>query len=274
MIGKLLATEERTAIERWVFSHARTVPLLDGKTLAYILGKFPCVLDLADTSIAPRLALEGYWETWISQCIARRVQPGWACIDVGAGFGYYTLLLSELIGPEGFVEAWEPHPVLAECLMETLEINGCGRGRVEVFKRAAWSSTGTLLLEQPSGRVNDARIQTDDNRSIQYRYDVEGMRLDTKLDCKFDFVKIDASGETDIWRGMSGMLKEGFAPRAVLMKLTPGSHSSPGLFLQELRSSGYSTGLVNDRGDVDVFGAERDEEILEKESLSLWLDRV
>lgn len=40
--------------------------------------------------------------------VARMVQPGWTCIDIGAAGGTYTHLLSRRVGPLGRVHAVEP----------------------------------------------------------------------------------------------------------------------------------------------------------------------
>ena len=107
MIGQMLATESRTALERYCDARARAVP--HGQTtLCRVLGEFPCVVDTR-TSVGARLALEGYWQMWICQFLARTVKPGWRVIDAGAGTtsGYFALLLRELVGQQGYVEAWE-----------------------------------------------------------------------------------------------------------------------------------------------------------------------
>lgn len=44
--------------------------------------------------------------------------------DIGANIGYYTLLAESLVGPEGRVFAFEPHPENYEKLKENIEVNG------------------------------------------------------------------------------------------------------------------------------------------------------
>src|SRR5262249_14626196 len=51
-------------------------------------------------------ALESYETKLIRQLVKR----GMIAVDVGANIGYYTLLLSDLVGPEGKVFAFEPDP--------------------------------------------------------------------------------------------------------------------------------------------------------------------
>lgn len=94
-----------------------------GRVLCRILGKYLCYIDPENTDITPHLVTSGYWESWITQAIARLVQPGWNCIDTGANMGYYTLLLADLVGGTGKVLAVEPHPEFANLLCRSVNVN-------------------------------------------------------------------------------------------------------------------------------------------------------
>jgi protein-L-isoaspartate(D-aspartate) O-methyltransferase len=50
-----------------------------------------------------------------ARCLAAvRPRPGDAAVHIGAGTGYYSALLAELVGPAGLVHAYELEPELAE----------------------------------------------------------------------------------------------------------------------------------------------------------------
>ena len=53
------------------------------------------------------------------------VQPGQVCFDIGASFGWYTVLLSKLVGPAGHVHAFEPLPHNFEVLQSNVTLNEC-----------------------------------------------------------------------------------------------------------------------------------------------------
>jgi hypothetical protein len=55
--------------------------------------------------------------------MARAVRPGSCAIDVGAGMGDETIDLSQLVGADGKVLAFEPHPVSFEALTRTIALN-------------------------------------------------------------------------------------------------------------------------------------------------------
>jgi len=60
-----------------------------------------------------RLRGDGFWESWVTVAVARHLQAGMCCVDVGANYGYYTLLMASFVGPEGRIIACEPIPSLA-----------------------------------------------------------------------------------------------------------------------------------------------------------------
>lgn len=63
--------------------------------------------------------------------IAAAVRPGMTCFDIGANVGFYTLLLSQLAGPEGAVVAFEPVPGNCRFLRQHVKMNSCGNVAVQ-----------------------------------------------------------------------------------------------------------------------------------------------
>jgi FkbM family methyltransferase len=66
----------------------------------------------------------GSWEPEVVETIQRVVGPGMTALDIGAQSGFYSLLLSRLVGPRGKVVAFEPLPANYRLLDENLAING------------------------------------------------------------------------------------------------------------------------------------------------------
>ena len=54
--------------------------------------------------------VERSYEPSVTWALVRLIRPGWACVDVGAHLGYFTLLLAHLVGKVGKVFAFEAHP--------------------------------------------------------------------------------------------------------------------------------------------------------------------
>ena len=74
-------------------------------------------------------------------------QPGEVAIHVGAGSGYYTAILAELVTPGGHVHAYEIEPGLAEIARENLQ------GLAQVTVQAA-SAVGAALPQADIVYVN------------------------------------------------------------------------------------------------------------------------
>lgn len=76
---------------------------------------------------------------WAQLFLTASVTGGDNILQIGAGSGYFTAILSELVGPEGFVTATEIEPALVSMAQNALE----GRSNVAVeHKNAATECTG------------------------------------------------------------------------------------------------------------------------------------
>jgi len=69
-----------------------------------------------------------------ARCLAAvRVKPGENALHIGCGSGYYTAVISELVGPSGAVDAWDIEPDLVAAASSNLQ----GRRGVTVALRDA-----------------------------------------------------------------------------------------------------------------------------------------
>ena len=69
------------------------------------------------------LSIDGFYEPKETELVKREVKKGNIVIDVGASIGYYTLLLSRLVGNSGKVFAFEPFENRIEILKQNIDIN-------------------------------------------------------------------------------------------------------------------------------------------------------
>ena len=278
-IKELLTREDRTNIERWCEGRCKSLYLGDGRVLSRVLGYYLMHLPARDCSLTPHLAMDGYWEMWITMAVARHVQPGWRCIDVGANVGYYTLLLADLVGPAGAVQAWEVQRELANCVERSVRANGFTE-RVRVVHAAASNEEGIVncvpqAQDWELGSVAIEKVDlSESGRSEASEADGVCMRLDSQLVCDWDtvdFVKIDVEGhEPEVWEGMKGILER--SPRIqVLMEFTPSQYADPAAFLNQIRSDGFQLQKVDFHGDVRPTGPQ---ELIDCPSMDmLWLSR-
>ena len=67
--------------------------------------------------------LHGEFESRTTELVREFVKPGMNVLDVGANFGYFTLILARLVGPTGRVFAFEPTRAYRERLLWHLKQN-------------------------------------------------------------------------------------------------------------------------------------------------------
>lgn len=190
-----------------ILCRERTAPTYigDGEVLSRVLGRFKMRTNTADAGFAPHIIMDGYWEMWLTRWMVETVQLGWTAIDVGANYGYYSVLLSELVGSDGRLHAFEPNPAPARATEFTLEINGF-RSRSEVHPVALSDSEGTCAFFVPDNEPKNGHLVFGEPpQSGGESFEVPIATLDSvcaSLD-RVDFVKIDAEGsEGRIFDGM------------------------------------------------------------------------
>lgn len=125
-LEELLRGGDRRQIEALIRDRTQIVPLPDGSVLCRALGRFKMFTDAADGGMAPHLLLDGYWEFWVTEFLCRNVARGETAVDVGAIYGYYSILLADLVGAGGRVVALEPNPWLHWLLQRNIAVNGLG----------------------------------------------------------------------------------------------------------------------------------------------------
>jgi FkbM family methyltransferase len=81
-----------------------------------------------------------FFERGLTQIMLSTLKPGMVFFDVGAHFGYYSLLGSTLVGKEGSVHSFEPTP----STFEVLQRNTISKPNIRTNKLAMWSTPETL----------------------------------------------------------------------------------------------------------------------------------
>lgn len=192
-IKTLTAFEFEAACRR--FTHYAR--LENNLALCRILTSYKIYVDTRDTSLAPHLIMDGFWESWLSQTLAKLIRPGDVCIDIGANMGYYSVLMSALSGGEGRTIAVEPNPHLCRLLRLTSGINHPGFGVAEV---ALSNTSGKIAFHIPENAFGDASLleRTDRPSDKTHKVKVETIRFDDlaqKMGIeRVDVIKMDVEG--------------------------------------------------------------------------------
>ena len=219
----------------------QTAYLGDDTLLCRVLAKYLLYADSKDIGIVPHLSLNGFWEPWLTLAMARILQPGWCCIDVGANHGYYTLLMAGIVGTSGRVVALEPNPKLVALLRQTIEVNG-HQTFTTVRSDAVSDSVGQKIkLFIPQGRGMNASI-THAVTANDEVLEVETTTIDqiTADWSAVDFIKIDAEGaEEGIWRGMQQTLRK-HCHVAIVLEFNCDRYADPAAFLLAIEAEGFA----------------------------------
>ena len=235
-----LATWPRSTVEAAIRRRVQTAYLGGGLVLARILGRHKIFLRSADRGFACHVMLDGYWEMWLTQFLARRVTPGMTVVDVGANFGYFTLLLGDLVGAAGHVIAVEPNPEAASLLQESVLLNG-HRTRTKVVPHALGASAGRGWLYAPDGEPKNAALVGTEDLAGGRTVEVATLTLDeVALDyARVDLVKIDAEGgEEGIVAGMRQVIARDRP--TIVLEFNAARYTDPRQFLDVLLAT-YGT---------------------------------
>jgi FkbM family methyltransferase len=191
------------------------------------------------------------------------VRRGDVVFDVGANRGVFTSLMSNLVGPDGRVHAFEPSTDTCRLLRVTLVERARRPANVAVNASAVGTEDGVATLYTPEQDHGQASLRTHDTGSWSAHASVRSAevavtRLDTysaaQAQSRIDLVKMDVEGaELPALRGFAAGLRS-FHPIIVCELCgawTRAFNYEPSAVIEELRMTGYdSFHLVTDRGDL------------------------
>ena len=175
-------------------------------------------IDPDDRIMAPQMVVYRQWERPLSQWFTQVVTPDTVFVDVGANFGYFTVLAASRIGPsgQGRVVAFEPNPKLAALLQRNLQINW-SMAPVDFHAAAVAEQAGTVQLHVPAGASANASLTRIAGEGEVV--DVAAVRLDDVVpaDIAVDVLKIDVEGhEAGVLAGAKAVIARSPAIRIVM----------------------------------------------------------
>jgi FkbM family methyltransferase len=176
--------------------------------LTKVLNRFLMYVESADMSVAPYLVADGYWEKCMTDAFIARLRPGMTVVDVGANYGYYTLLAAGTVGTSGRVYCFEPNARTYKLLMKNIQVNWLetivsahpvaalnSRKQVELHIPNEFQGRTTLFVPEPGPVCGQPSV-------------IEAVPLDEIIKGKVDLMKIDAEGsEPLVFEGMRGILE-------------------------------------------------------------------
>jgi FkbM family methyltransferase len=255
-----IATADRFDLEEACRAQTQPVYLGDHTALCRILGRYKFYVDTRDQGFGSNVLLDGFWEMWLTIAIARHLKPGMVAIDIGANFGYYSLLMADLVGPEGALIAVEPNPHVTPKLRASLTLNGfasrsrvieaaaaaTGEGFAHLYATMTEPKNATIVSPEMTADPAIAAVTTAPNWTAEAIAREFG---------RVDFIKIDAEGaEEDIIRGLRPVLVE-HNPSLVL-EFNAARYADARQFLADVMSHYRDLRLVDHNGCLAAVSAE------------------
>jgi FkbM family methyltransferase len=197
----------------------------------------------------------GRYEPRSVELLKRLISPGMKCIDVGAHIGFYTCLMTSLVGESGKVYAFEPMPSHYDLLLRNIRENRFER-TVKTYNVACSDVSGSIKVS----KISNMFVVGYNGGSPQVS--VEAVRLDDVINDTIDLIKLDVEGhEPAVIRGMTSILSR---DQPVIISeineywLRSWSHLSAADYVGLLTSLGY-----------DVFDVRNPDHPLREDTLKL-----
>jgi FkbM family methyltransferase len=187
------------------------------------LGADGLVLEVDPGDPFQAMMLLGLYDTVVEAILRHYTPVGGTVIDAGAHFGYFSLRMARLVGPDGSIHAFECDPRLLPRLRRHVEINGadwitvneCGlldrsseEEQLYLPGQLGWAST-------LSGAWGATEVATVAMITLDEYLDSKGVRPET-----LSLIKLDVEGcELPALHGARNTLAETSAP--VLVEFLP-----------------------------------------------------
>jgi FkbM family methyltransferase len=153
------------------------------------------------------------------------ILSGQTVLDIGANFGVFTKLFSQLVGPDGSVLAFEPVPQTFRTLAAGVE--RFHLRNVQAINKAVSDQIGTALMEVPQYVESKGEnlyaahiVSAQDSRKT---FAVNRVTIDSLQLPRVDFIKIDVEGhELEVLRGSRETLAK-YHPILMVEVTSPGT---------------------------------------------------
>ncbi len=163
--------------------------------------------------------------------LKKNIRQGDTVLDIGANIGFYTKILSELVGPTGKVYAFEPDATNFKYLLQ----NAGHLKNVELHNKAVSDHSGTITLYKST--LLNVDHKTYASNGFSEKVEIPCISPDELLsNSKIDFIKIDIQGyEYYAFKGMAIILEKN-KDLAIISEFFPYGIKQSGVTLQDFLS--------------------------------------
>jgi FkbM family methyltransferase len=162
-------------------------------------------LSPSDYAVGREILNSKTYEPNVTRILNEKLRPGMTVLDVGANIGYFSLLMSVLVGREGRCIAIEPNPRNVKLLLASKNLNRFEQ--LEILQAAAGNTWGILQLNTSHSNGVVSPVSATSIEEIWQRETVLSLRIDGILppDVRVDLIRIDVEGSE--FNALSGALR-------------------------------------------------------------------
>lgn len=209
--------------------------------------------------------LFGAWEPHMTRWLRGRLGAGDVFVDVGANVGYFAVLGSGLVGPEGRVVAIEASPDFHRRVLRNAGLNGCSNIRAVNAAVSDEHKRLTFILASSNNMGANSIVPYDG--PAESTFDADAVPLPELLEpdelARARVIKIDVEGaEGGVIRGLAPALDRLRPDVEIAVEVTPDRMTQLGDSVDELldtlRKAGFHPyRLVNEYAAESYPGAIR-----------------
>jgi FkbM family methyltransferase len=183
--------------------------------------RFQICLDPKDLHDAAYLCKTGTYERITSDLFSLVTKRNLAVFDIGAYWGWFTLLGAAIVGNGGKVFSFEPSPSNFSMMKRSVQLNGFSN--VVLYEEAISDTDGECALYEGGNPYKHSLVRNFGLGSIQ----VKSSKLDTIAENlslkKIDMMKVDVEGnEPQVFLGAASLLQNNKIEK-IIMEYSPKS---------------------------------------------------
>jgi len=241
---------------REVFYKLHKTPVL--KTAKTFFGTPMHVLLPSSTDIFITGGKSHHSEIRLARYLIQNLSKDAVFVDVGAHYGYFTLLASKLVGTNGHVYAFEPSPAT----FKILSINAQNQGNISIVNKAVSNIHEDIVFFEFPNQYSEYNSMNNDQFKNQSWYNnnkPKEFTIASEVLTEFfnsnqvnaAYIKIDVEGnELNVMKGLERYLLDHSPIIIMEYLLNEQSHYADAESL--LRAMGYKPHIITDNGRTDI----------------------